>query len=221
MAKTFKTEESEMGLVNTLTQVGYACGILFFTPLGDILPRKPLLITLCIFSSIMLLGIGFSQYKISLEILSFFLGLFDVIAQVIIPFAADLSKPQKRGRTVGIILGGILVGILLARTISGLFASWLGWRSMFWIASFIMFLLGIIFIFIIPSVPPINHIPYFKMLLSILVLIKKEVILRQCTFFQKKKKIIFSDNYWCHDFWMFFYLLDHNHFFIIWPSIFL
>lgn len=61
----------------------------------------------------MLLGIGFSQYKISLEILSFFLGLFDVIAQVIIPFAADLSKPQKRGRTVGIILGGFFIIIYI------------------------------------------------------------------------------------------------------------
>jgi predicted MFS family arabinose efflux permease len=126
-----------------LTQLGYVSGLLFITPLGDILERRQLIIFLLIFSGISLFAAANSPNFFLFTLASFFVGLSAVLTQVIIPFVAWLSAPAERGKNLGMLLSGALTGILLSRALSGLIGAHWGWRMMFEIASGIMFALAL------------------------------------------------------------------------------
>jgi predicted MFS family arabinose efflux permease len=106
-------------------------------------------------------------------------GITSVVAQVIVPMASSLSAEADRGRVVGTVMSGLLVGILLARTISGLIASAAGWRAVFWFAAAVMVVLAGTLRRALPRVPPTSELSYAGLLRSVLVLIGEEPVLRQ------------------------------------------
>jgi predicted MFS family arabinose efflux permease len=126
-------------------------GLLFIVPLGDSFDRRNLITLTLIAVTIALVGTALAPSIGLLAIASFAVGATTIVPQVIIPFAATLAHPQQRGRVVGTVMSGLLIGILLARTVSGFVGAHLGWRAMYWIAAGMMVVLALVLRFLLPK----------------------------------------------------------------------
>ena len=178
ISQTFGVPEAKAGNIAMLTQIGYALGMLLIIPLGDMLKRKKLIMTDFGLIILALLFAAFAPSVYLLMLASFFIGATSVIPQLLIPMAAHLAKPEARGRTVGFVMSGLLIGILLSRTVSGLVGAHFGWRAMFVIAAFIMALLWLLLYFLLPEVYPDYKGSYKELMLSLIHLAKEEPLLR-------------------------------------------
>ncbi|QCR24931.1 MFS transporter [Pontibacter sp. SGAir0037] len=174
----FGVTEAKAGAISMLTQIGYATGMLFIIPLGDMLRRKRLIMFDFVLIIISLLLAGFAPNIESLMIASFLIGATSVIPQLLVPMAAHLAKPEERGRTVGFVMSGLLIGILLSRTVSGFVGEHWGWRAMFFIATAIMFALWGILFLLLPEVQPSYKGNYKSLMVSLVHLIRTEPLLR-------------------------------------------
>jgi predicted MFS family arabinose efflux permease len=135
--------ESQAGIISMLTQIGFGLGLFFITPLGDKISRKRLIITLQTLSFIILVLIAAAVNVFEIWILSILLGMLSVSTQIITPMAASLETVNK-GKTVGFIFSGILIGILSARAISGFIADLLGWRYVYALSSLSILIISIL-----------------------------------------------------------------------------
>jgi len=135
MARSMHAGSHEISYVATATQIGYAVGMPLFIPLGDFFDRRKLIVSLFVAVACALSLAALASNLVWLTAASVLIGATTVIAQILIPFAAELATPEQQGRTIGTILSGVLLGILLARTLSGVVSSQLGWRAMFWLAA--------------------------------------------------------------------------------------
>ncbi len=166
------------GLLVTLSQAGYALGLLFVVPLGDLLERRRLVLVSLAVAVATLLGAAVSP---DLPVLGGFLllgGLTSVVAQVLVPFAATLAADDERGKVVGTVMTGLLLGILLARTASGLVGQWLGWRAVFALAAVPMAVLIVVLRAELPVVAPTAPMPYPQALRSVVALLRDHPTLR-------------------------------------------
>ncbi|MBF6475525.1 MULTISPECIES: MFS transporter [Nocardia] len=128
----------ELGLVTTLTQAGYLLGLVLLVPLGDLVDRRRLIVGLTAAAACGLAGVAVSRDAVWFFAASALVGSASVVVQVIVAYGAALSAPQQRGRVVGIVTGGVVIGILLARTVSGLIAEVAGWRAVFTVSAALM-----------------------------------------------------------------------------------
>ena len=157
IAHDFGVTESRAGIISVLAQAGYGLGLFFITPLGDKINRKKLILALQVILILTLIGTTFVQSFFWVCAFSLLTGLLSVAAQVILPLAASLDS-KNRGRNVGIIFTGILVGILAARVFSGLIAEWYNWRYVYGISSGMVTLGAIALYFTLPN----KHQPMFE-----------------------------------------------------------
>lgn len=162
----------EVNLMPVFTQVGYALGLLFIIPLGDLYNRRKTI--LASFSAVVmaLLVIYLSGNTALLLGASFVTGFCSVSPQVFIPFVSLYAKPDQKERKVGIVLSGLLVGILASRVVSGYVGHVMGWRSMYLIAAVIMALSALIILRIFPNVEPTYRGTFASLMKSIRLLIK-------------------------------------------------
>lgn len=179
IAKTFHVTELSIGFAAMLTQIGYAVGMILILPLGDIKEKRSLIVIVLLCSIVSLISMSFSSNIYILIISSFAVGFTSIIPQLIIPLAAQLSNPQQRGQNIGTIMSGLLIGILLSRTVSGILGSYFGWRTVYLIATIMMLILMFILRKFIPLCKPISDIKYTQLLKSMINLIKTEPILRE------------------------------------------
>ncbi len=166
------------GLLVTLSQVGYALGLLFVVPLGDLLERRRLIVVVLGVAVLTLVGASVSP---DLPVLGAFLllgGLTSVVAQILVPFAATLAGDDERGRVVGTVMTGLLLGILLARTASGVVGQWLGWRAVYLVAAIPMVALIVVLRAELPVVAPTAPMPYRQALRSVAALLRDHPTLR-------------------------------------------
>lgn len=178
ISKDFGVFEAQGGMLAMLTQSGYAAGMLFTVPLGDMLERKRLIMFEFFMTIAALLLAALSPSIHVLMIAGFLIGAFSIIPQLIIPMAAHLSAPEQRGKTIGFVMSGLLIGILLSRTISGYIGAHFGWRAMFFIAAALMIILWISLYFLLPKVEPAYKGNYKMLMTSLIDLIKEEPQLR-------------------------------------------
>jgi predicted MFS family arabinose efflux permease len=151
ITRTFHVSNAKVGQVAMLTQLGYATGMLFIAPLADMLRRKRL-IMVCLALVVISLLLAAIAPNINLLVLaSFFVGIFSLIPQLLVPMVAHLAKPAERGRKIGFVMSGLLFGILLSRTISGIIGAHFGWRSMFYIAAGVMVIIWTLLFFLLPE----------------------------------------------------------------------
>ena len=141
IGREFHSDAGTVGLVVTLTQVGYATGLLFLVPLGDLFNRRRLVVTVLMGATLALVGAALAPGIGWLAVISLAVGVASVVAQVLVPYAASLSLPAERGRVVGAVMSGLLIGILLARTFSGFVGQVSSWRVVYWLAAVLMLLL--------------------------------------------------------------------------------
>ncbi|MBB5646167.1 MFS transporter [Pedobacter cryoconitis] len=178
IGQALHVSESQIGKVSMLSQLGYGLGMFFLLPLGDKLNRKNLILLLCGLLILTLTLFAFSSTLTGICVLSFFVGLFSTPAQIILPMAATLGK-HNRGKNVGQVFSGILVGILGARVLSGLITEWLGWRYVYGISAFMVLTMTILLKLYLPEVTPKFKGSYLSLLKSTLALVKEYRVLRQ------------------------------------------
>ncbi|CAJ1316573.1 MFS transporter [Paenibacillus sp. PK4536] len=179
MATSFGISRDRAGYISTFTQIGYALGMLLFVPLGDIRERRKLISTLLILVTISLLAAAVSTHIVWMYIASFAIGLTTVVPQILVPFSAQLATPEQRGKVIGTVMSGLLFGILLARTISGLIGGTWGWRWMYGIAAILMFILFLVLRRKLPHVEPLMKSTYRELVVSMGGLIRQYAVLRE------------------------------------------
>ncbi|MFL0266858.1 MFS transporter [Candidatus Clostridium radicumherbarum] len=181
IANTFHISETSVGSAAMLTQIGYAVGMIFILPLGDIKERRNLITVMLLFSTLSLGSMFFSSNISMLMLSSFAVGFTSIIPQLIIPLAAQLSDSKERGRTIGTVMSGLLIGILVSRTFSGILGGYFGWRMVYIIAAFMMIILMFALRKLIPVCKPVSIAKYNELLKSLLQLIKSESVLREAS----------------------------------------
>lgn len=181
IANEFNIPNADAGTITYLTQAGYAIGLFFMVPLGDKIERKSQILITTFATVIALIIAATAQSFLILEIASLLIGVTSIVPQLILPLAASLSEPSQRGKVVGTIMSGLLVGILLSRTLSGFIGDVLGWRAMFWIASGLCLLLFFIIQKQFPYNKPTFESSYGQLIASLFSLIKEQPLLREAT----------------------------------------
>ena len=179
MARTLGVPVHEIGLAAPATPGGYAAGMPLFVPLGDLVERRKLVTGLFLLVAVSLVGAAVSPNLAVLVTASFCIGLTTVIAQILIPLASDLSAGSEAGKTVGIMQSGILIGILLARTLSGFVSRLFGWRTMYFLAAVMALLFAGVLRFTLPVIPRRDALSYRQLLRSLWQLLAELPKLRQ------------------------------------------
>ncbi|MCI2290541.1 MFS transporter [Enterobacter sp. I4] len=178
IARAFDLSASSAGFIVTAAQLGYAAGLLFLVPLGDMFERRMLIVSMTLLAAGGMLITASSQSLTMMIIGTALTGLFSVVAQILVPLAATLASPEKRGKVVGTIMSGLLLGILLARTVAGLLASLGGWRTVYWVASVLMVVMALALWRGLPKVKQENHLNYAQLLASVFSLFTRDKLLR-------------------------------------------
>jgi predicted MFS family arabinose efflux permease len=179
IASTFHADDAEVGLLVTAGQLGYVAGLALLVPLGDLLERRRLITTVMGLSAIAAAGCALAPGLGVLALAIVALGVTSVVAQVLVPLSSQLAAPTERGQVVGTVMGGLLIGILASRTLSGLIAEVGGWRLVFAFAAVLMAVLALVLRRALPVVPPTEDVGYRELLRSIATLVGEEPILRQ------------------------------------------
>ncbi|MBV7532244.1 MFS transporter [Chitinophaga sp. sic0106] len=179
MGEEFNVSESNAGQVTFFTQVGYALGLLFCVPLGDMLEKRKQIVIMTLASAGALVVSALSQSIDMLKAAGLLIGFTSVVPQLILPLAATLSSNENRGKVIGIVTSGLLIGILLSRTLSGIVGHHFGWRAMFWIAAGISVFLAILMFFSFPKSQPTFKGHYGDLMRSLLTLIREQPVLRE------------------------------------------
>jgi predicted MFS family arabinose efflux permease len=179
LGRAFGVGTATTGLLVTIGQIGYVFGLAFLVPLGDLVERRNLISV-----SLAALAVGQAVSAIAPDLAVFatavlFVGVATFIGQVIVPLSSQLAEPQERGKVVGTVMSGLLIGILLSRTLSGLIAELFGWRVVFGFAAVAMLVLAAVLRRALPTIEPTSDLPYGAALRSVLTLIRTEPVLRQ------------------------------------------
>ncbi|KFW99899.1 transporter [Pectobacterium betavasculorum] len=178
IARAFALSVNQAGFIVTAAQLGYAVGLLFLVPLGDMFERRTLIVGMTLLAAGGML-ITASAPTLWIMIAGTALtGLFSVVAQLLVPLAATLATPETRGKVVGTIMSGLLLGILLARTVAGALASLGDWRTVYWVASTLMTIMALILWRALPRIPQQNTLNYPQLLVSIFRLFSANPLLR-------------------------------------------
>ncbi|MBP1991917.1 putative MFS family arabinose efflux permease [Paenibacillus eucommiae] len=170
---------SSIGIVITITQICYALGLLLLVPLGDLINRRKLIAGQMLLSVLALTVVGLAPTNTVLLIGMAAVGLLAVVTQVLVAFAATLAAPAERGRVVGLVTSGVVIGILLARTFAGLLTDLAGWRSVYLASAALTLIMAGALFRVLPSDE--RHkasLSYTQLLLSVLALFVQERILR-------------------------------------------
>lgn len=181
MARTFQVSPGRIGLVAVMTQIGYALGLVLVVPLGDGHERKRLITSLTVLIAMTLAAVALAPSFPILLIFCLLMGAATTVPQLVVPYAATLAPPARRGQAVGLVMGGLLVGIVLARSVSG-FAAFLGWRVIFGVAAGAMALLAAGSAAVLPTQRPAERVPYPILLSSLYRLWRQEPVLRLHSF---------------------------------------
>jgi predicted MFS family arabinose efflux permease len=162
-----------------MTQGGYALGMLVLLPLGDMIDRRLLINALLLGSAGALVATALAPTMQWLLVAGFAVGFTSVVPQIIVPFAAHLALPAERGRVVGIVMGGLLAGILLSRSIAGAIGTRLGWPAMYWIAGGMMVFLIPVLSLLLPKDNPAFDGSYSGLMKSLWGLVRDQPVLRE------------------------------------------
>jgi predicted MFS family arabinose efflux permease len=179
IAKDFGTGSGQAGLIVTLSQVGYALGLAFLVPAGDLVARKRLVPIALVLTAAALILASVAPSLGLLTAVSLFVGMGSVAAQILVPLAASLANDSERGRVVGTVMSGLLLGILLARTVAGLVAGISSWRVVYAAAAVLVLVVAATLAKVLPDELPRPKLSYGAVLTSTAHLFAAEAVLRR------------------------------------------
>lgn len=179
LANEFQLSAGAVSVIPVLTQLGNVAGILFLAPLGDRLERRFLILTTIAALVVVLAAAALAPNFIWLAVAGMGIGLFATVTQQIVPFAVHLAAPHERGRVLGMVTGGILIGILLARAISGFISDIWGWHAVFWAAAGMMLATAVALAATLPRAEATTDLSYGRLLGSLWTLVRVHRVLRQ------------------------------------------
>jgi predicted MFS family arabinose efflux permease len=184
IAPSIGLSEEHASLIVSLTQLGYAVGLLLLVPLADLFENKKLVIGFTLAAGLFLAIAGFAQSAPIFLVASLCVGLSSVAVQMLVPLAAHMAPEKNRGQVVGNIMSGLLLGILLSRPISSILSEVLGWRGVFLSASVLMIVIAVLVTVLMPARIPNHHISYTRLIKSVFTLAKTFRVLRQRSLYQ-------------------------------------
>lgn len=179
LSQQFAMGASRAGFLVTVAQLGYICGLLFLVPMGDLLERRRLLVTCTGLTALFLCAVGLAQNIHFMMVALALVGVTSVAAQILVPLAAHLAPAQRRGRVVSTVMSGLLIGILLARFVSGVVAQLLGWRAVYLMAAALMALFSWTCSRRLPRVPATAQGSWRDLMISIVRIFLREPVLRR------------------------------------------
>lgn len=172
------------GFIVTMTQLGYAAGLLFLVPLSDLLENRRLAVSILMISILGLIAAGLASTSYLFFTAAILIGLGSVAAQILVPFAAHLAPAEQRGSVVGTVMSGLLLGIMLARPAASLITAIWGWRVVFYLSAVIMGSVTLLLCCLLPKRKPVPKDNYGKIIQSMIMLIKKTPVLRRRSLYQ-------------------------------------
>jgi predicted MFS family arabinose efflux permease len=180
IGRSFAVSVNQVGFIPMLGQLGYALGLIFIVPLGEKYNQRSLIV-LMLCAVVLALALMAAAPTVALLIIaSCLVGFMSIIPELIIPFAARLASSNERGRVVGIVLCGFLVGTPLATIFSGFVGEYLGWRAIFWIAAAMMIVLAVVLRFLLPDDHSAkSEVSYPQLLGSLWGLLRSEPVLQE------------------------------------------
>ncbi|WP_082222074.1 MFS transporter [Mesorhizobium loti] len=170
--------------VVTMAQLGYALGLLLLVPLGDRLSHRPLVATLLTLTALALLIASRAPTLSILAAASLVTGFTTIVPQILLPMAAGLVGPERRGAVTGTLLSGLLGGILLARTFGGVLGEHLGWRGPYVIAALVLLVFAVLLAIVLPKTTPTSSQRYPSLIAAAFILFRQEAELRRSCFYQ-------------------------------------
>lgn len=170
--------EFQTNLMAMITQMGYALGLLFIVPLGDLYRRKRIILTNFGLLVIALLTIASATSIYLIWAASLLTGICSMIPQIFVPIASQFSRPEHKGRNVGIVISGLLTGILASRVVSGFMGEVLGWRAMYYIAAGLMVVCAVVVLRVLPDIRPTFSGRYSQLMGSLFFLVRNYPALR-------------------------------------------
>ncbi|ANN61595.1 transporter [Mesorhizobium sp. SEMIA 3007] len=179
IAHDFAIAPASVGIVVTVTQIGYALGLFFIVPLGDLFDRRKLIAVQAVLSAVALSAVGIAPSAAMLLTGLAVVGLLAVVVQVLVAYAADLAVPSERGRAVGTVTSGVILGILLARFVAGVVADFAGWRWVYLVSAALTLIMALVLYLILPRHEAERpRTPYPRLLGSVVLLFVQEPLLR-------------------------------------------
>ncbi|WP_128099976.1 MFS transporter [Paenibacillus sp. DCT19] len=172
------------GLIVTLTQLGYVIGLLFIVPLSDIIENRRLTTLSLIVLVLALIIAAFAPQAGLFLMVSLFIGVGSVVAQILVPYATYLTSEEQRGRVVGNVMSGLLLGIMLARPVASFITSIWGWQAVFIFSAIMIALLTILLSRTLPVRQPKPNLSYGQLIISLGTLLKKLPPLRRRALYQ-------------------------------------
>nr|WP_235549458.1 MFS transporter [Paenibacillus sp. Root444D2] len=172
------------GFIVTLTQIGYVVGLLFIVPLSDIIENRRLTVVSLMVTVGALLAAAFAPNAPLFLTASLFIGIGSVVAQILVPYATYLASEEQRGRVVGNVMSGLLLGIMFARPVASLLTSIWGWQAVFVLSAIVVTLLTVLLSRILPERRPTPSVTYGKLIVSLGSLLKQTPALRRRALYQ-------------------------------------
>lgn len=162
LARDFKVTDQQASFIPTLAQAGYAVGLFLLNPLGDLLKRRPYVLWLVFFTATLWIGLCVTHNYHVFCAITFITGVTTVTPQLMMPLVGDLAPKERRATALSIVVSGLLLGMLIARLLSGVVANLIGWRYIYWIAFGLQILILILLWFFMPDYPSTNPVDTWK-----------------------------------------------------------
>ena len=181
MVQHLHISDAQASSTVTMAQVSYGLGLLFLVPLGDMLERRRLVLTLMLLASCGMLLSGISGMTSSFALLAagtLMAGVFSVAAQILVPMAATFAAPGASGRAVGLVMSGLLVGILASRSVAGILSDLGGWSTVYWVGAILTALMAFLLARALPKAPPTSAVSYGEVMRSLGSLLRQHPRLR-------------------------------------------
>ncbi|KAM0554207.1 hypothetical protein ACHAPJ_007009 [Fusarium lateritium] len=197
IAATFNVSYEESSQVATLLQSGYAVGLIFILPMGDILERRPFITALVFATPTMWIGLCVTNDFTVFRALSFVCGATTVTPQLMVPLVGDFAPAHRKASLLAIVTSGLMLGLLMARLLSGVVANFTSWRNIYWLACGLQYLMGVVLFCFMPDYPSTNPdgLNYFRALASIPYMMFTEPVLIQACFIAFTLSAVFT-SFW-------------------------
>lgn len=197
LAHDFNVPYEKVSQIPTAMQAGYASGLIFLCPLGDLFKRRPFVLLLVLFTATMWIGLCVTSSLAVFTVISFITAVTTVTPQLMLPLVGDLAPPHRRAAALSIVASGFMLGVLVARVLSGTITTYVTWRSVYWMSLGLQYTIFTLLWLFMPDYPSTNPggLNYFSMLWSILVMLTKYPVLVQACFISFFTAATFT-NFW-------------------------